>query len=99
MDLGGFTPCTVGYFMGLSFLLAWALEGEVARPDMGDLFGSGMALVGVFLIMFWPGRCLLLFYVSSSSLIHRVKLENELRILPINQTIDRSHKLMHCILV
>ncbi|KAL3806523.1 hypothetical protein ACHAXA_002565, partial [Cyclostephanos tholiformis] len=45
-----------GYFIVLSFLLAWALEGDVARPDVGDLVGGGIALVGVFVIMFWPGR-------------------------------------------
>lgn len=45
-----------GYFIVLSFLLAWVLEGDVARPDVGDLVGGGIALVGVFVIMFWPGR-------------------------------------------
>lgn len=43
-----------GYFIVLSFLLAWALEGEAARPDAGDLVGGGIALVGVLVIMFWP---------------------------------------------
>jgi small multidrug resistance family-3 protein len=45
-----------GYFIVLSFLLAWALEGESAKPDLGDLIGGGISLVGVFIIMFWPGR-------------------------------------------
>ena len=45
-----------GYFIVLSFLLAWALEGESARPDLGDIVGGGISLVGVFVIMFWPGR-------------------------------------------
>lgn len=45
-----------GFFIVLSFLLGWALEGESAKPDVGDLVGGGVALVGVALIMFWPGR-------------------------------------------
>lgn len=45
-----------GYFIVLSFLLAWALEGESAKPDVGDLVGGGISLIGVLLIMFWPGR-------------------------------------------
>lgn len=45
-----------GFFIVLSFLLGWALEGESAKPDLGDLVGGGISLVGVFLIMFWPGR-------------------------------------------
>ncbi|KAL7433378.1 hypothetical protein ACHAXH_009256 [Discostella pseudostelligera] len=45
-----------GYFIVLSFLLAWALEGESAKPDMGDLVGGAISLAGVFVIMFWPGR-------------------------------------------
>ncbi|KAL3803313.1 hypothetical protein ACHAW5_009773 [Stephanodiscus triporus] len=45
-----------GYFIVLSFLLAWALEGNSARPDLGDLVGGGISLIGVFVIMFWPGR-------------------------------------------
>ncbi len=45
-----------GYFIVLSFLLAWALEGESAKPDKGDLIGGAISLAGVFVIMFWPGR-------------------------------------------
>lgn len=45
-----------GYFIVLSFLLAWALEGNSSRPDLGDLVGGGISLIGVFVIMFWPGR-------------------------------------------
>ena len=43
-----------GYFIVLSFLLAWALEGESAKPDIGDIVGGAISLVGVLLIMFWP---------------------------------------------
>ena len=43
-----------GYFIVLSFLLAWALEGESAKPDIGDIVGGAISLLGVLLIMFWP---------------------------------------------
>lgn len=43
-----------GFFIVLSYLLGWALEGESAKPDVGDLVGGGIALVGVGVIMFWP---------------------------------------------
>lgn len=45
-----------GFFIIMSFLLAWALEGQSAKPDVGDLVGGGISLVGVLVIMFWPGR-------------------------------------------
>ena len=45
-----------GYFIVLSFLLAWALEGESAKPDLGDIVGGAISFVGVFVIMFWLGR-------------------------------------------
>lgn len=45
-----------GYFIVLSFLLAWALEGNASKPDVGDLVGGGIAIAGVFVIMFWPRR-------------------------------------------
>lgn len=41
-----------GFFIILSFLFGWALDGD--RPDLGDLVGSLIALVGVCLVMFWP---------------------------------------------
>ena len=43
-----------GYFIVLSFLLAWALEGEAAKPDLGDIVGGIISLIGVLVIMFWP---------------------------------------------
>ncbi|KAL3789729.1 hypothetical protein HJC23_006722 [Cyclotella cryptica] len=43
-----------GFFIVLSFLLGWALEGSSAKPDVGDLVGGGISLVGVGVIMFWP---------------------------------------------
>mmetsp|Transcript_25195 Transcript_25195/g.41854 ORF Transcript_25195/g.41854 Transcript_25195/m.41854 type:complete len:145 (+) Transcript_25195:63-497(+) len=41
-----------GFFIVLSFLFGWALDGD--RPDMGDVVGGLISLVGVCLIMFWP---------------------------------------------
>lgn len=41
-----------GFFIVLSFLFAWALDGD--RPDMGDVVGGSIAMVGVCVIMFWP---------------------------------------------
>jgi small multidrug resistance family-3 protein len=43
-----------GFFIVLSYLLGWALEGESAKPDVGDLVGGAISLVGVGVIMFWP---------------------------------------------
>jgi small multidrug resistance family-3 protein len=41
-----------GFFIMLSFLFGWALDGT--RPDIGDIVGGLIALVGVCLVMFWP---------------------------------------------
>ena len=41
-----------GFFIVLSFLFGWALDGD--KPDLGDIVGGSIALVGVFLVMFWP---------------------------------------------
>lgn len=43
-----------GFFIVLSYLLGWALEGESAKPDVGDLVGGAISLVGVGVIIFWP---------------------------------------------
>ncbi|KAL7485082.1 hypothetical protein ACHAW6_010675 [Cyclotella cf. meneghiniana] len=43
-----------GFFIVLSFLMGWAMEGVSAKPDVGDLVGGGIALVGAGVIMFWP---------------------------------------------
>mmetsp|Transcript_7741 Transcript_7741/g.16572 ORF Transcript_7741/g.16572 Transcript_7741/m.16572 type:complete len:190 (+) Transcript_7741:192-761(+) len=45
-----------GFFIIMSFLLGWALEGQSAKPDVGDFVGGVICLIGVFVIMFWPGR-------------------------------------------
>lgn len=41
-----------GFFIVLSFLFGWALDGD--RPDMGDIVGGTISLVGVLLVLFWP---------------------------------------------
>jgi small multidrug resistance family-3 protein len=41
-----------GFFIVLSFLFGWALDGD--RPDVGDVVGGCISLVGVLLILFWP---------------------------------------------
>ncbi len=63
----GFVPCLQptnsfgriyavygGFFIVLSFLLGWALDGD--KPDKGDLIGGIIALAGVGVVMFWPRR-------------------------------------------
>ena len=44
-------PCAGGFFIVLSYLWGWALDG--IRPDTGDWIGTGVALVGVCIAMFW----------------------------------------------
>ncbi len=41
-----------GFFIFLSFLFGWALDGD--RPDTGDVVGGSISLAGVCLILFWP---------------------------------------------
>ena len=41
-----------GFFIVLSFLAGWWLDGD--RPDKGDVVGGLVALAGVCIIMFWP---------------------------------------------
>lgn len=63
--LYGFVPCLQptdsfgriyavygGFFIVLSFLFGWLLDGD--RPDVGDVVGGSISLVGVLLIYFWP---------------------------------------------
>lgn len=40
-----------GFFIILSYLWGWALDGD--RPDKGDWIGSGIALAGVAVAWFW----------------------------------------------
>jgi small multidrug resistance family-3 protein len=41
-----------GFFIVLSLLWGWGLDGNV--PDRFDVFGAGIALVGVSIMMYWP---------------------------------------------
>ena len=40
----------------MSFLIGWALEGQSAKPDIGDLVGGLISVVGALVIVFWPRR-------------------------------------------
>ena len=61
----GFIPCAQpmdsfgriyavygGFFIVMSFLLGWALDGD--KPDLGDIVGGAIAMVGVLVVMLWP---------------------------------------------
>ena len=41
-----------GFFIVLSFLAGWGLDGD--KPDLGDVIGGVISMVGVLLILFWP---------------------------------------------
>jgi drug/metabolite transporter superfamily protein YnfA len=41
-----------GFFIVLSFLAGWFLDGD--RPDVGDVVGGTVAIVGACVILFWP---------------------------------------------
>lgn len=41
-----------GFFIVLSLLWGWTLDGNV--PDRFDVTGAGIALLGVSVIMYWP---------------------------------------------
>jgi drug/metabolite transporter superfamily protein YnfA len=41
-----------GFFIVLSFLFGWGLDGD--KPDLGDIIGGAIALAGVCVLMFWP---------------------------------------------
>jgi drug/metabolite transporter superfamily protein YnfA len=41
-----------GFFIVLSFLAGWGLDGD--QPDLGDVIGGVIAMAGVLLILFWP---------------------------------------------
>jgi small multidrug resistance family-3 protein len=43
-----------GVFVLLSILWGWKVDKVV--PDRFDLIGSSVALVGVFIIMYWPRK-------------------------------------------
>lgn len=41
-----------GFFILMSFLAGWFLDGD--KPDLGDIIGGSVALVGVLVVLFWP---------------------------------------------
>lgn len=41
-----------GFFIGLSFVAGWLLDGD--QPDWGDGVGGLVALGGVLIVLFWP---------------------------------------------
>ena len=41
-----------GFFIVLSLLWGWALDGN--KPDHLDLIGGAVSLVGVAIMMYWP---------------------------------------------
>mmetsp|Transcript_5310 Transcript_5310/g.7153 ORF Transcript_5310/g.7153 Transcript_5310/m.7153 type:complete len:129 (+) Transcript_5310:164-550(+) len=41
-----------GFFIIMSFLFGWLLDGN--KPDIGDIVGGVVSLLGVFIIMLWP---------------------------------------------
>jgi len=41
-----------GFFILLSFAFGWVLDGD--KPDLGDIIGTVITMVGVCIIMFWP---------------------------------------------
>lgn len=43
-----------GFFIILSYLWGWAVDGT--RPDTGDWVGSAIAVAGACVAFFWPGR-------------------------------------------
>ena len=51
-DFGRVYAAYGGIFIALSFLWAYAFDGYV--PDTGDAVGTGIASVGVAVILFWP---------------------------------------------
>lgn len=43
-----------GFFIVLSLLWGWQVDGN--RPDAADITGATIALAGVCVMMYWPGR-------------------------------------------
>ena len=41
-----------GFFILLSYLWGWIFDGS--KPDVGDWVGTGIAMVGVLVALFWP---------------------------------------------
>ncbi|KAF0718448.1 Aste57867_1684 [Aphanomyces stellatus] len=52
IDFGRLFAVYGGYFILLSLLWGWAVDGK--RPDVGDWVGSIIAFVGVLVMLYWP---------------------------------------------
>jgi len=51
-DFGRLYAVYGGVFIGMSFGWGYFFDGVV--PDRGDVVGSTIALIGVYVILFWP---------------------------------------------
>jgi len=51
-DFGRLYAVYGGFFIGLSLIWGWILDGN--KPDVGDVVGSVIAVIGVLLMLFWP---------------------------------------------
>ena len=41
-----------GFFIVLSFLWGWAVDGDL--PDRFDVIGATISLIGVLIVIYWP---------------------------------------------
>jgi small multidrug resistance family-3 protein len=51
-DFGRVYAAYGGVFIVLALLWGWGVDGQ--RPDVPDLIGAGVCLVGAAVIMYWP---------------------------------------------
>eukprot|EP00747_Dinoflagellata_sp_TGD_P172118 gnl/TRDRNA2_/TRDRNA2_207846_c0_seq1.p2 gnl/TRDRNA2_/TRDRNA2_207846_c0~~gnl/TRDRNA2_/TRDRNA2_207846_c0_seq1.p2 ORF type:complete len:136 (-),score=19.68 gnl/TRDRNA2_/TRDRNA2_207846_c0_seq1:251-658(-) len=51
-DFGRLYAVYGGYFIVLSLIWGWLMDGK--RPDIGDVVGGFVALVGVLMMLYWP---------------------------------------------
>ncbi|OQS03171.1 hypothetical protein THRCLA_21224 [Thraustotheca clavata] len=52
IDFGRLYAVYGGYFILLSLLWGWIVGG--VKPDIGDWVGSGIAFIGVLVMLYWP---------------------------------------------
>jgi len=51
-DFGRVYAVYGGFFIALSYLWGYGLDGF--KPDMGDVVGSAVCLIGMLIVMLWP---------------------------------------------